>query len=665
MNPTWTDALSSLQIVFDPVHGPIGPHVGPSYDGTVANLLGSPMLDRLRRIKQLGFASYGYLAADHSRYAHAVGTMHVMRSILQRLRDIPGFFDGVVRDLKACSPHFTIGKQKDLSEAFFQHMLVAALLQDVGELPYSVATRHIFRASAKARHDAADVAGGSVAELAHWGEEKNIFTVASFAIEENRELLAGLDMKFLVYLITGWSRATFEKNSTIPALRHILNGAVDADRLDYVFRDAYHTIGGIGTPLAVIQSIVGYDVNGPIFSDSTPVCNFLLTRASLWTSVYFAPQTRFRTVLLNLVLSAVHRDDRARKLLFPNETDGKLHPDQFTLLDDLYINTGLEHLAHAKGKHQPNFSPRVERALQILRGKDSGYHCLWISKKDSVVPTPPHFELPNDLYFDLYEDYNQHSLYRAGSVRIDAARFANIGRPIPLEQASGPFRPLFTSAWSALPMPGSVLLFWPNEPEGERWSDVNVAIEEGWLHPALTEVSVLSDLRCPPETWSNAALKGPRIFVSYTSADRRVVRAVLESLARLQRKYFAYFGKTMGVGGSPINNSRDAAAVCDAAILLVSKAYIDKYDDKAHGGLAAEFDELASQYDKKRIPVVPLALDPREQLQNFRHERFGHDDQYFLGAEPLGAVSDEEIDEAIGDALKRIDGRLPPRKSRK
>jgi hypothetical protein len=63
--------------------------------------------------------------------------------------------------------------------------------------------------------------------------------------------------------------------------------------------------------------------------------------------------------------------------------------------------------------------------------------------------------------------------------------------------------------------------------------------------------------------------------------------------------------------------------------------------------------------------VVPLALDPREQLQNFRHERFGHDDQYFLGEEPLGAVSDEEIDEAIGDALKRIDGRLPPRKSSK
>ena len=84
-----------------------------------------------------------------------------------------------------------------------------------------------------------------------------------------------------------------------------------------------------------------------------------------------------------------------------------------------------------------------------------------------------------------------------------------IGRPIPLEQASGPFRPLFTSAWSALPMPGSLLLFWPDEPEGERWNDISHAIDGGWLHPALTEVSLLSDLRCPAETWSKAGLDGP------------------------------------------------------------------------------------------------------------------------------------------------------------
>ena len=68
---------------------------------------------------------------------------------------------------------------------------------------------------------------------------------------------------------------------------------------------------------------------------------------------------------------------------------------------------------------------RVERALHILRGKGSGYHCLWISKNDGGATPADSFELPDDLYFDLYEDYHQHSLYQAGSVRIDAARFTH------------------------------------------------------------------------------------------------------------------------------------------------------------------------------------------------------------------------------------------------
>jgi hypothetical protein len=540
-------------------------------------------------------------------------------------------------------------------------MLVAALLQDVGELPYSVATRRIFRAGPQLRSNAANVAGAADADLAHWGEEKNIFTVGSFAVEQNSDLLAGLDMRFLVFLITGWSRGDLRPYRSLLALRHILNGAVDADRLDYVFRDAYHTIGGIGTPQSVIQSLVGYDADGPIFSDAAPVCNFLLTRASLWTSVYFAPHSRFRTVLLKLVLSAVQRDEKAQRLFFQNKRDGSLRLEDFCDLDDLYINNRLERIADPKAEDRPNFAPSIERALQILRGKGTSYHCLWVSTKAGSPSPPRTFDLPDDLYYDLYEDYHQHSLYQAGSVRIDAARFIHIGRPLSLEQVSGPFRPLFTSGWSAHPMPDSVLLFCPDKPKGERWSDIEHAIEEGWLHPALTELSLLSHLPCPAETWSDkdSRFTGPRIFVSYTFEDRRVLKAVLEELNRQNRRYLAYFGKRMGAGGSPIDNSKDAAAACEAAIMLVSKAYVEKYDNKAHAGLAAEFDELAAQYERRQVPVVPLALDPREELQNFRYERFGQVAGYFWGGEPLGAVTDEEIHEAVRGTLDRIDGRLP------
>jgi len=54
------------------------------------------------------------------------------------------------------------------------------------------------------------------------------------------------------------------------------------------------------------------------------------------------------------------------------------------------------------------------------------------------------------------------------------------------------------------------------------------------------------------------------------------LKAVLEELNRQNRRYLAYFGKRMGAGGSPIDNSKDAAAACEAAIMLVSKAYVEK-----------------------------------------------------------------------------------------
>lgn len=657
------DALSSLQIVFDPVHGPIGPHVG-DHDGRVALLLGSPMLNRLRRIKQLGFASYGYLAADHTRYAHAVGTMHVMHSILLRVKVMPGFINNVEKDLRACSPDpFSFVNIGDTWDYLSQHMLVAGLLQDVGELPYNMATRRIFRADQNLISKVASLVGANDRQVRDWDEEKHIFTIGSFTQEENRDLLEGLDIAFLVFLITGWCRADLRNYPWLRALRHIVNGAVDADRLDYVFRDAYHTIGGIGTPQSVIQSLVGYDEHGPIFSDSAPVCNFLLTRASMWTSVYFAPQTRFRTVLLSLVLSAVRRDEHAQKLMFPNGRNGYLKLEDFIRLDDLYINERLDQLAEATGPNRPNFPPRVELALKILRGKGGEYHCLWVNATGSLPEAKrtesSDFELPNDLYYDLYEDFHQHSLYQIGSVRIDAARFSRIRRPMALEEVAGPFRQLFTSSWSAHPLPGSALLFCPNKPQGRRWQDVNHAINEGWLYPALTELNLLTDLRCPPETWSDSTFTGPCIFVSYTSADRRVLKSVLEALYGLKRKYFAYFGKWMGLGGSPITNSRDAAAACDAAILLVSRAYLEKYSNAAHDGLVAEFDELSTQRSSRRILIVPLAVDPREEIKDFRYERFGEKAQFFVGDEPLAAVTDDEIREAVIQALQRIDNKLP------
>src|SRR4051812_34851349 len=96
---------SGLFTVYDAVHGAINLHdPGAKGVGNIIQLLHSPMVERLRRIKQLGYASHSYTAADHSRYAHAIGTMHMMRAILSHLMVNRGISQQIYEDLSECFP---------------------------------------------------------------------------------------------------------------------------------------------------------------------------------------------------------------------------------------------------------------------------------------------------------------------------------------------------------------------------------------------------------------------------------------------------------------------------------------------------------------------------------------------------------------------------------
>jgi len=50
-------------------------------------LIDTPEFQRLRRIKQLGLGLYTYQGAEHSRFTHSLGAMHLMTRILKQLED--------------------------------------------------------------------------------------------------------------------------------------------------------------------------------------------------------------------------------------------------------------------------------------------------------------------------------------------------------------------------------------------------------------------------------------------------------------------------------------------------------------------------------------------------------------------------------------------------
>ena len=103
-------------ILRDPVHGLI------SFEHRlVAQLMDTREVQRLRRIRALGLASLAFPGGEHSRFAHAVGSAHVMQRYLERVRSLAD-------ELPA----------HDRLDAHWEVVaLAAALLHDLGHGPYS------------------------------------------------------------------------------------------------------------------------------------------------------------------------------------------------------------------------------------------------------------------------------------------------------------------------------------------------------------------------------------------------------------------------------------------------------------------------------------------------------------------------------------------------
>ncbi|MGA9087395.1 MAG: HD domain-containing protein, partial [Methanoregula sp.] len=108
------------KIIKDPVHGYV------EVDEEILPLLDSPAVQRLRYIRQLGFSYLVYPGANHTRFEHSVGTMHLA---------------GV-----AC-------RQFGLCTEDRQLVLVAALLHDVGHGPFSHASEPLMEARLGRTHD--------------------------------------------------------------------------------------------------------------------------------------------------------------------------------------------------------------------------------------------------------------------------------------------------------------------------------------------------------------------------------------------------------------------------------------------------------------------------------------------------------------------------------
>jgi HD superfamily phosphohydrolase len=629
----------------DAVHGPIDiSDTSTVFDASIIDrLVQSRPVQRLRRIKQLGFASQSYVAADHSRYAHSIGTMHVLRKLLSQVgAPRSTFLTGLIHQYKEVyKPNEPVG-----ADFLYEHMLVAALLQDIGELPYQNATKGFFLPDEDLR---AWVSQKIEQDVTLW-PAKPVFTLACLFESEIQAIIEPLNIQFVAFLVTAdyWTEPSWI--SRFLPIRHMLNGEIDADRIDYVHRDAHHTIGMLGTSGDVIAAIMSYDDLGPICSDPAPLGNFLATRAHLYSIVYFAPQNRFRVMLLKTILQGVRESPQATAAL-PVLASKYISIESFLELDDVRLEAEITTLS--RGPLKARMSKRTSTALVEFTTASSSYQHFWLRETTHTSSangqaTP----IPQDVFFEVFT---------AGRTTKSGIRFA---MPTPvgstelaeINDVNGPYFEVVSNPRATLPILGDVLVFYPKTGRGRDLATLKVAFINRTLRATLISKAKGEWGGFPADTRRMKGFNGAAIFISYCVDDIVHVRRLVGELHRRRRRYYAIIEPNQGVGGTTAQNSIDGVMKSEAAIIVASRSYQSRCSTQLNGNI---MQEIRTMHDRRIpgpavYPVVPISVHAHNEIANIPWSLLGMNTPPYTGS-LLENASDSDLHATVEAVLLAID----------
>ncbi|HJW31692.1 MAG TPA: HD domain-containing protein, partial [Saprospiraceae bacterium] len=248
--------MNKMKLINDPVYGLI--HIRTPL---IFDLIEHPLFQRLRRIKQTGLTHLVYPGAQHTRFHHALGAMHLMGMAMDELRI----------------------KQVNISLEEEEAALVAVLLHDIGHSPYSHALE------------------GLIIEADHESIGKVIFThlIDTF----NSRIGLAFDM--------------FTGRYPRPFFHQLISGQLDLDRLDYLSRDSFYT--------GVAEGVVGHDrilrmlqvVNDKLVVEEKGLYSiekFLVARRIMYWQVYLHKTVLAAELMAQTIIKSLKQLDASQRV---------------------------------------------------------------------------------------------------------------------------------------------------------------------------------------------------------------------------------------------------------------------------------------------------------------------------------------------------------------
>jgi len=281
--------LDEVKVFKDPVHRYIRVR-----DQVIWDLIATPEFQRLRRIKQLGTSYVTFHGAEHSRFNHSLGVYEIVRSIIHKFKQYPEWNQ---EERLLC--------------------LCAALLHDLGHGPFSHSFEKVFALDHEA-YTQAIILGDT---------------------EVNR-VLERVESGFSTHVADVIGKTYHDK-----LVVSLISSQIDADRMDYLQRDAYYT--GVSYGHFDMERILRVlrPTEDQIVIKSTgmhAVEDYIMSRYQMYWQVYFHPVTRSSEVILTKIF---HRAKR----LYEMDYQFKLEPthfisffkQQFSLVDYLKLDESI------------------------------------------------------------------------------------------------------------------------------------------------------------------------------------------------------------------------------------------------------------------------------------------------------------------------------------
>ncbi|MFB5645228.1 MAG: HD domain-containing protein [Nitrosopumilaceae archaeon] len=279
--------------IIDPIHDFI------RVSASELKIIDCPIFQRLRRIRQLSGAHLTYPGAQHTRFEHSLGVMHITGQAGHALQE-----KGIL-------------KKDDI-----ENLRLAALLHDIGHGPFSHLFEEVLQQKKKISHE----------EI---GKKIILKTEIGDLLSKS-----GYDKKFITKLAFG--------DSTLQFMNEIISGALSADMMDYLLRDGYYT----GAEHAKIdhkrltQSFEVYQKK--LALERSALYSFesmMHSRYQMFKAVYFHKTVRSAEVML---LEAIKLADKELELTSLNLDDYVELTDESVIFKLLSLSEKTNELRRAK-----------------------------------------------------------------------------------------------------------------------------------------------------------------------------------------------------------------------------------------------------------------------------------------------------------------------------